>query len=115
MLMLDTLVNKALAQTVFLHLAYFANDTHFRALILLLLINVSMNDVFAFIVGKDGKKISKSGQYEKPPTSDNYIAQSAYVGIRFHFIEAPVVVAEPPTDAATTVVMLQAASVTETR
>ncbi|AHF89784.1 isoleucyl-tRNA synthetase [Opitutaceae bacterium TAV5] len=27
-----------------------------------------------FIVGKDGKKISKSGQYEKPPTSDNYIA-----------------------------------------
>ncbi|MDR2675252.1 MAG: isoleucine--tRNA ligase [Opitutaceae bacterium] len=26
-----------------------------------------------FIVGKDGKKISKSGQYEKPPTSDNYI------------------------------------------
>ena len=28
-----------------------------------------------FIVGADGKKISKSGQYEKPPTSDNYIAQ----------------------------------------
>ncbi len=28
-----------------------------------------------FIVGKAGKKISKSGQYEKPPTSDNYIAQ----------------------------------------
>ena len=28
-----------------------------------------------FIVGEDGKKISKSGQYEKPPTSDNYIAQ----------------------------------------
>ncbi len=28
-----------------------------------------------FIVGKDGKKISKSGQYEKPPTSDNYVAQ----------------------------------------
>jgi isoleucyl-tRNA synthetase len=26
-----------------------------------------------FIVGKDGKKISKSGQYEKPPTSDNYV------------------------------------------
>ncbi|MDR0353585.1 MAG: isoleucine--tRNA ligase [Opitutaceae bacterium] len=26
-----------------------------------------------FIVGKDGKKISKSGHYEKPPTSDNYI------------------------------------------
>jgi isoleucyl-tRNA synthetase len=28
-----------------------------------------------FVVGQDGKKISKSGQYEKPPTSDNYIAQ----------------------------------------
>jgi len=28
-----------------------------------------------FIVGEDGKKISKSGQYEKPPTSDNYIKQ----------------------------------------
>ncbi len=28
-----------------------------------------------FIVGKDGKKISKSGQYEKPPTSDNYVGQ----------------------------------------
>ncbi|MCC5022983.1 MAG: isoleucine--tRNA ligase [Candidatus Synoicihabitans palmerolidicus] len=28
-----------------------------------------------FIVGEDGKKISKSGSYEKPPTSDNYIAQ----------------------------------------
>lgn len=28
-----------------------------------------------FIVGQDGKKISKSGQYEKPPTSDNFIAQ----------------------------------------
>ena len=28
-----------------------------------------------FIVGEDGKKISKSGQYEKPPTSDNYVAQ----------------------------------------
>lgn len=27
-----------------------------------------------FIVGEDGKKISKSGSYEKPPTSDNYIA-----------------------------------------
>ena len=28
-----------------------------------------------FIVGKDGKKISKSGQYEKPPTSENYVNQ----------------------------------------
>lgn len=27
-----------------------------------------------FIVGEDGKKISKSGQYEKPPTSDNFIS-----------------------------------------
>lgn len=26
-----------------------------------------------FIVGEDGKKISKSGEYEKPPTSDRYI------------------------------------------
>jgi isoleucyl-tRNA synthetase len=26
-----------------------------------------------FIVGEDGKKISKSGQYEKPPTSDNFV------------------------------------------
>jgi isoleucyl-tRNA synthetase len=26
-----------------------------------------------FIVGGDGKKISKSGEYEKPPTSDRYI------------------------------------------
>lgn len=39
--------------------------------------------------------------FESPVTnsnalfSDNYIAQSAYVGIRFHFIEAPVVVEEP--------------------
>jgi len=28
-----------------------------------------------FVVGEDGKKISKSGQYEKPPTAENYIAQ----------------------------------------
>jgi isoleucyl-tRNA synthetase len=28
-----------------------------------------------FIVGEDGKKISKSGQYEKPPTSDNFVNQ----------------------------------------
>ncbi len=28
-----------------------------------------------FIVGEDGKKISKSGQYEKPPTSLNFSAQ----------------------------------------
>jgi isoleucyl-tRNA synthetase len=36
-----------------------------------------------FIVGEDGKKISKSGQYEKPPTSDNYIAQYGADVIRF--------------------------------
>ncbi len=28
-----------------------------------------------FIVGEDGKKISKSGEYEKPPTSDRYISE----------------------------------------
>jgi len=28
-----------------------------------------------FVVGEDGRKISKSGQYEKPPTSENYIVQ----------------------------------------
>lgn len=28
-----------------------------------------------FIVGEDGKKISKSGEYEKPPTSDRYIGE----------------------------------------
>ncbi len=36
-----------------------------------------------FIVGEDGKKISKSGSYEKPPTSDNYIAQYGADVIRF--------------------------------
>jgi isoleucyl-tRNA synthetase len=36
-----------------------------------------------FIVGEDGKKISKSGQYEKPPTSDNFIAQYGADVIRF--------------------------------
>ncbi|MDF9834167.1 isoleucyl-tRNA synthetase [Ereboglobus sp. PH5-5] len=38
-----------------------------------------------FIVGADGKKISKSGQYEKPPTSDNYIAQYGADVIRLLF------------------------------
>ena len=36
-----------------------------------------------FIVGEDGKKISKSGTYEKPPTSDNYIATYGADVIRF--------------------------------
>ncbi len=36
-----------------------------------------------FIVGEDGKKISKSGHYEKPPTSDNFIAQYGADVIRF--------------------------------
>ncbi len=34
------------------HLAYMANDTRFRSLILLLLFSVQLNDVFAYIVGK---------------------------------------------------------------
>ena len=36
-----------------------------------------------FIVGEDGKKISKSGTYEKPPTSDNYINTFGADVIRF--------------------------------
>lgn len=34
------------------HLAYLANDTHYRSLILLVLVAVEMNDVFAFCCGK---------------------------------------------------------------
>ncbi len=34
------------------HLAYLANDTHYRSLILLVLLAVEMNDVFAFCCGK---------------------------------------------------------------
>lgn len=34
------------------HLGYLANDTHFRPLILLVLISVSLNDVFAYLAGK---------------------------------------------------------------
>jgi phosphatidate cytidylyltransferase len=56
----------ALFGTCFLHLAYFANDANFRALILLLLISVAMNDVFAFIVGK-----SVGGPKLAPNTSPN--------------------------------------------
>lgn len=34
------------------HLGYFANDEHYRPLLLLILLSVEMNDVFAFVVGK---------------------------------------------------------------
>ena len=34
------------------HLAYFANDTHFRAILCWLILCVELNDVFAYIVGK---------------------------------------------------------------
>jgi phosphatidate cytidylyltransferase len=34
------------------HLAYFANDTHFRPILLWLILCVELNDVFAYIVGK---------------------------------------------------------------
>lgn len=56
----------ALFGTCFLHLGYFANDARFRSMILLLLISVSMNDVFAFIVGK-----SIGGPKLAPNTSPN--------------------------------------------
>jgi isoleucyl-tRNA synthetase len=36
-----------------------------------------------FIVAKDGKKISKSGEYEKPPTSENYVNAYGADIIRF--------------------------------
>ena len=34
------------------HLAYLANDTHYRSFILLVLLAIEMNDVFAFCCGK---------------------------------------------------------------
>jgi phosphatidate cytidylyltransferase len=34
------------------HLAYFANDTHYRSLIILVFLAVELNDVFAFCCGK---------------------------------------------------------------
>lgn len=34
------------------HLSYMTNDTHYRALVLLLIFCVQLNDVFAFLVGK---------------------------------------------------------------
>ena len=34
------------------HLGYLANDAHYRALILLVLVSVSLNDVFAYLAGK---------------------------------------------------------------
>jgi phosphatidate cytidylyltransferase len=48
------------------HLAYMANDTRFRSLILLLLFGVQLNDVFAYIVGK-----SLGGAKLAPRTSPN--------------------------------------------
>jgi phosphatidate cytidylyltransferase len=48
------------------HLAYMANDTRFRSLILLLLFSVQLNDVFAYIVGK-----SLGGPKLAPRTSPN--------------------------------------------
>jgi phosphatidate cytidylyltransferase len=48
------------------HLAYMANDTRFRSLILLLLFSVQLNDVFAYVVGK-----SLGGRKLAPRTSPN--------------------------------------------
>lgn len=48
------------------HLGYMANDTRFRALILLLLFSVQLNDIFAYIVGK-----SLGGPKLAPQTSPN--------------------------------------------
>lgn len=48
------------------HLGYFANDPHYRSLILLLLLGVQCNDVFAYIAGK-----SLGGPRLAPNTSPN--------------------------------------------
>jgi phosphatidate cytidylyltransferase len=48
------------------HLSYMANDTRFRALILLLIFSVQLNDVFAYVVGK-----SLGGPKLAPRTSPN--------------------------------------------
>ncbi len=48
------------------HLAYMANDRHYRTLILLLIFSVQLNDVFAYIVGK-----SLGGPKLLPQTSPN--------------------------------------------
>jgi phosphatidate cytidylyltransferase len=48
------------------HLGYMANDTRFRALILLLVFSVQLNDVFAYVVGK-----SLGGPKLVPRTSPN--------------------------------------------
>jgi phosphatidate cytidylyltransferase len=48
------------------HLAYLANSTHYRSLLLLLIFSVQMNDIFAYIVGK-----SIGGPKLAPRTSPN--------------------------------------------
>ncbi|MEX0776980.1 MAG: phosphatidate cytidylyltransferase [Phycisphaeraceae bacterium] len=48
------------------HLAYLANDTHYRALVLLLLLAVQFNDVAAYVTGK-----SLGGPKLAPHTSPN--------------------------------------------
>lgn len=48
------------------HLAYFANDWHYRGIVMLLLTTAAMNDVFAFLVGK-----SVGGPKLAPNTSPN--------------------------------------------
>lgn len=42
----------ALFGAAFGHLGYFANDPHFQPVLMLILLTVELNDVFAFIVGK---------------------------------------------------------------
>jgi phosphatidate cytidylyltransferase len=48
------------------HLAYMANDAHYRALLMLLLVSVALNDVFAFCIGK-----TMGGPKLVPHTSPN--------------------------------------------
>jgi phosphatidate cytidylyltransferase len=54
------------------HLAYMANDWHYRPLILLILLAVGLNDVFAFCVGK-----SLGGPKLLPHTSPNKTVSGA--------------------------------------
>ncbi len=55
-----------------LHLAYLANATHYRPLLLLILIAVGLNDVFAFVVGK-----AIGGAKLVPATSPNKTVSGA--------------------------------------